>query len=152
MIVWVHISFQPPSQRLSSSTPDDNDEEIPKAAKRISKPPPGAFILPDVTPCLTPKPSPSVETKKETNFTSHTFEKPALRSSKPTPVKQSSKDDQHGFETPALRSVQWRERERPSVGEARDVTFEKPALRSTSKSREQTPESKLESESGRYMF
>lgn len=78
--------LQAPSQRHSSSGADETDAAMDtKEAKRVSKPPPGAFVLPAMG--APPKPrKPSTEGRagpSETESKPAVFVKPALRAVKP---------------------------------------------------------------------
>ena len=135
---------------MSSGSADD-DAEMVYEPRKMSKPPPGAFRLPAVTPRpaktgseVSPQSPPSV------------FKKPSLRSVNRTPSspdkdetksfetsllkgvprshdvgRGGSEKRENNFETPALKSISRSSKKTDSEG--RDVTFEKPTLRSTPK-------------------
>lgn len=142
------MAGRPPSQRKSASTPDDDEDNAmdTKEVKRLSKPPPGAFVLPSLGP-RPPKPqnSPSATDKPPVERPA-VFEKPALKSVKPVEKSRSPEEDRSpGFSRAGLRSTERQEVEKKSEIEEKDVTFQKPSLRSTPKPpRERTPEEKMD--------
>lgn len=117
-----------------------------KEVKRLSKPPPGAFVLPSLG-SRPPKPSsPSPTEKPLVENKPAMLEKPALKSVKPVKKSPSPEADQSpGFSRAGLRSTERQDDEKKSSSEERDVTFQVPSLRSTPKpAREKTPEEKMD--------
>ncbi|XP_052799782.1 nucleolar protein dao-5-like isoform X1 [Mya arenaria] len=128
---------RPPSQRLSSSAAEGEDKE-PKAVKRLSRPPPGAFVLPKPQIPLKSPTKPSTRPPAEDVTTP--YEKPALRSVKPLErggERSSSPEPMETgtFASPALRSTGLLEREKRERSESseRDITYSAPPLRSRPK-------------------
>lgn len=79
-----------------------------------------------------------------------TFEKPALKSVKPKERSRSPVNDAApSYSRSGLRSTDKSDVEMKSANEERDVTFQKPSLRSTPKpNREKVPEKKMDTNAG----
>ncbi|XP_052245971.1 neurofilament heavy polypeptide-like isoform X2 [Dreissena polymorpha] len=136
MVPLPGIAAKPP-QRLTPSATDGLEASTEtKEVKRLSRPPPGAFILP--SPAQVDKPlrsptKPPTSTKQVTENKSAVFEKPALRSVKPVTDQRSPEPMETGtFSTPTLKSVELQEGEKRGRSESseRDLSFQPPVLRS----------------------
>ena len=119
-----------------------------KEIKRSSKPPPGAFVLPSLSPCpAKPQRFPiDVSDRAPAESKPALFEKPALRSVKPVEKSPSPEQDtKPAFSRAALKSSKNQETVTKDASQERDITFQKPALRSTPKpSREKSSEESME--------
>lgn len=117
-----------------------------KEVKRLSKPPPGAFVLPSLGSRPPKQRSPSPTEKPPVENKPAMFEKPALKSVKPVEKSPSPESNQSpGFSRAGLRSTERLEEEKKTSNEERDVTFQVPSLRSTPKpAREKTPEDQMD--------
>ncbi|KAL4223032.1 hypothetical protein ACF0H5_016510 [Mactra antiquata] len=148
------MATKPPTQISSVSRHDDNDEEMNKEIKRKSKPPPGAFVLPAMgaSPIKPRRPNSESSEKTVPDSKPNVFEKPALRSVKPkersrSPVEETTPT----FGRNVLKNTEKSDLDMKSTNEERDVTFQKPSLRSTPKpTRDKTPEKKMDTNAGTF--